>query len=339
MISLSSHRKQQIDYIGITERDLAILQAKKETFARIVDKLVAELYEHITASRELADIISRHSTVERLKETQRWYYLSMTDGVLDEEYIRKRLFVGQVHSRIGLTTNWYLGTYLKYLDLSASHLKEETDDWQEVVHALTKMFNLDSQLVLEAYESNEKQKIQKLADNQSKLLAGIGVAVQELMGMIRQLGDNSGKMAHSTHQTAVTQEESHRYLLDLGGEVQDIRQLGSLMKEFSDQSHLLGLNASLEAARAGEEGLGFQVVAGEIRKLAAQSKDALQAIESKLKSISSVLAQVQEKSLQTSVYAQEQAVGAQELAAFVEMIENLTRELESLQTIEEVPLA
>jgi heme-based aerotactic transducer len=336
LISLTPRRQQQVNYIGITEEDLARLRQHKEAFERIVDRLVSDLYEHITSSEELMAIIARHSTVERLKETQRWYYMSMTDGVLDEEYIRKRLFVGQVHSRIGLTTDWYLGTYLKYLDLSASYLRTVTEDWPSVVHSLTKMFNFDSQLVLEAYEHDEKKKIQTLANNQTTLLQGIGVAVQDLTKMIARLADNSGKMAETTQLTAVTQEESHRQLLELGSEVENIQQLGSLMKEFSDQTHLLGLNAAIEAARAGEEGLGFQVVANEVRKLATQSKDALQAIDAKLKSITHVLSQVQDKSLKTTVYAQEQAAGAQELAAFVETIERLAQELDTLQNVESV---
>lgn len=331
MIALDSQRRQQADYIGITEQDLRALNSHRTAFETIVDRLVVDLYDHITSSPELLEIIERHSTIERLKETQRWYYLSMADGVLDEEYIRKRLFIGQVHSRIGLTTNWYLGTYLKYLDLSTLYLREATEDWAGVVQSLTKMFNLDSQLVLEAYEADEKRKVQRLADSQAKLLTGIGAAVQELMTMIHQLNGNSSKMAETTQMTAATQEESHRQLQELGGEVQNIQQLGHLMKEFSDQTHLLGLNAAIEAARAGEEGLGFTVVAGEIRKLASQSKDALQTIDAKLKSITSVLAQVQDKSLRTSVFAQEQAAGAQELSAFVEMIERLTRDLEGLQ--------
>ena len=331
-MNLTPQRKQQIDYIGLSERDLTLLKEHRGIFEGFVDRLVSDLYEYITSTPALLDIIERHSTVERLKETQRWYYLSMTDGVLDEEYIRKRLFIGNVHSRIGLTTDWYLGTYMKYLDLSALHLRAVTEDWASIVYSLTKMFNLDSQLVLEAYEQDEKMKIQRLADNQTKLLSGISAAVQELMAMINQLSVNSGNIARTTMQTAATQEESHRQLQQLDGEVHNIRQLGYLMKEFSEQTHLLGLNASIEAARAGDEGLGFQVVAGEIRKLASQSRDALSQVDAKLKSISSVLAQVKGKSMQTSTYAQEQAAGAQELSAFVETIERLTCELEALQT-------
>ena len=47
-------------------------------------------------------IIERTSTVERLKETQRVYWMSLAAGRVDETYIAERIKIGQVHSRIGL---------------------------------------------------------------------------------------------------------------------------------------------------------------------------------------------------------------------------------------------
>lgn len=151
MINIGSERQKQINYIGITEDDLSLLKSKERVFKLIVNILVDEVYEQVTAVPELLAIIEQHSTLERLKETQRWYFLSMASGVMDEAFIEKRLFIGKIHSRIGLTTNWYLGTYILYLDLATAHFERVLPmEWKGVILALTKMFNLDSQLVLEA---------------------------------------------------------------------------------------------------------------------------------------------------------------------------------------------
>lgn len=58
-----------------------------------------------------------------------------------------------------------------------------------------------------------------------------------------------------------------------------------LIKGIATQSNLLGLNAAIEASRAGVEGKGFSVVASEMRKLAIQSKETAQLVEESLKKI------------------------------------------------------
>lgn len=69
---------------------------------------------------------------------------------------------------------------------------------------------------------------------------------------------------------------------DLSTKVQDIIDIVSTVESIAEQTNLLALNASIEAARAGEHGRGFAVVAEEVRKLAEDSKDAVNTINSNL---------------------------------------------------------
>jgi methyl-accepting chemotaxis protein len=80
--------------------------------------------------------------------------------------------------------------------------------------------------------------------------------------------------------TAQSIEGSSREVAALGEQTQSIVSAVDAIRRVADQTNLLALNAAVEAARAGEQGRGFAVVAGEVRSLAASSKEATQSIVS-----------------------------------------------------------
>lgn len=153
----------------------------------------------------------------------------------------------------------------------------------------------------------------------------------------RQLSSSATQMSSSIQSILAQAEElaaSGRYLKELSvaanKEVADTDSVVGFIKNVASQTNLLGLNAAIEAARVGEMGRGFGVVAEEVRKLAANSAGSAAQITTILNNIKKSIEKISIEITQMDTVTEHQANTIQDLTGHSQMLMAMSEQLASL---------
>lgn len=379
----ATRQAQHLAFVGLDAADLALLSELAPVVERHADSVVDGFYANIQNYPELEQLIHGvGSNMERLKRTQRAYLLELFKGDLGAEYFERRLRIGVIHHKIGLTPRWYLGSYAVYLALLApiifTHWPLRRGRALKALTALNKVLSLDAQLAIDTYiyslsvelkvvslskeeleqrlaaytdlidrvaqgdltarvEAAGNDDLSRLGDNLNKMADRLAemtsevasssnamlVSVEQVRASISAQSSGAAQQAASVNETTATLEQikatsqqnlekatalkeiadraraegdqglnaveaAVSAMRDTRGQVEVIashitvlnerlQQIGEIthaVGELAQQSKMLALNASIEAAKAGDAGRGFAVVAEEVRDMAEQSRQA-----------------------------------------------------------------
>jgi ligand-binding sensor protein len=147
---------------------------------------------------------------------------------------------------------------------------------------------------------------------------------------LEQISATMEELAASANEISSNQTNLNVEIKNVNTVTGKIDSVMDFIKEIADETRLLGLNAAIEAARAGEAGLGFGVVAQEIRKLSADSKETV----GKIKELTTIIKESVDHTVNmgnsTTDTINQQAAAIEQVTAYVMEIANLTIQLSEL---------
>ncbi|MGB0670081.1 MAG: methyl-accepting chemotaxis protein, partial [Rhodospirillales bacterium] len=254
--------------------------------------------------------------------------MKRTEVLRSEEARQKEAKQREEHDRL-TRTRAVIGRFEKELEEVATTLRTAVGDMQS---ASSELAHISEKSLVKTGE------VAAVSDRSSEGVQAVAAATEELTGSINEIAQQVGQASGIANNAVRISGDARQSIQGLAEAAQSVGEVVALITDIAEQTNLLALNATIEAARAGEAGKGFAVVASEVKNLASQTaratdqiKDQIGAIQERtshavdsVQSIGETISEIEGITSTIAAAVEQQTAATQEIARTVSTVASET---------------
>lgn len=252
--------EQRKALLELSEGDVQRLKACREYITDRVDDIVDRFYERQLDIPEIALLIGDAETLQRLRSSMRRYVCELFYGYYDAEYVNKRLRIGKIHQRIGVSPRLYISAICLLERVIADCLRgdpsaaNDQDTIERRCQALRKLLMFDIQLVFDTYISTLVTEVESARDQLEIYAQSLQDTIDERTRQLYELSTrdaltgllNHRAFAEALHREISISERTQEPLALLYMDLNGLKQLNDLQGHQAGDGILANVGSVLE---------------------------------------------------------------------------------------------
>lgn len=252
---------ERLYFLNVEQETLQYVKEAGTYILPHMNNIIDDFYDNLLKDDYLANMINEHSNVNNLKVTLRKYLEQFFTGDVSEDYVETRVKVGEVHSEINLSANYFIMGHNLIVQSMTTILMEQLssrpDRMIKLVLAVQKLAAFDQQLIVDVYyettfkvflheisgmlnnvtELDITQDLIESMEEQIMEAHSVTAATEEMSSSIQEVSDHAVRVAEGTRDAVESAENSQKVI---DGALQDIEEVGQVYDVVMEDVNQLG---------------------------------------------------------------------------------------------------